>query len=52
MKDQSKDGDMSPEEMDHIREIVGPRIDFLHEGTAITHDFNQACEEIAEEVFE
>jgi len=47
----NEDDVISPEEVVHIREVVGPRLDALAKGTAITHNFDDACKEIVKEVF-
>lgn len=47
----SEDDNISPEEIKHIREVVGPRLEALHNGTAVTHDFDEACDEISKKVF-
>ena len=48
----SGDDDISPEEIIHIREVVGPRLEALYNGTAVTHDFDEACDEINKKSFE
>ena len=46
------DDNISSEEIKHIREVVGPRLEALHKGTAVTYDFDETCNEINKKVFE
>ncbi len=46
------DDNISSDEIKHIREVVGPRLEALHNGTAVTYDFGETCNEINKKVFE
>ncbi|MBN2325531.1 MAG: type II toxin-antitoxin system ParD family antitoxin [Candidatus Omnitrophica bacterium] len=47
----SEESDIGPEEAARIREVVEPRLEALRNGKTVTHDFDEACEEINKEVF-
>jgi antitoxin ParD1/3/4 len=42
----SEDDTISPENREHIQKTVAPRLETLENGTAVLHDFDEACDEI------
>ncbi len=48
----SKNNNISSDEAKYIREVVGPRLEALHNGTAILHEFDEVCDNINKDVFE
>ncbi|MBD3265276.1 type II toxin-antitoxin system ParD family antitoxin [bacterium] len=44
--------EISTDEGTRIREIAQPRLESVKNGTAVTQDFDAACEEIKKEVFD
>ncbi len=47
----SDDNHISPEDIAPIRKVIGPRLESLHNDTAVLHDFDEACAEINRAVF-
>ncbi len=47
----SEDDEINPEEVEHIRKTVAPRLEALEKGSAITQNFDEACVEINKDVF-
>ena len=43
--------DFSPEDIEHIRTTVTPRLEALDNGKAVLHDFDEACDEINKDIF-
>ncbi|MCZ6803975.1 MAG: type II toxin-antitoxin system ParD family antitoxin [Proteobacteria bacterium] len=48
----SENNNIGPDEVKHIREVIGPRLEALHNGTAILHNFDEVCDDINKDVFE
>mgnify|MGYP002636450308 CR=1 FL=1 len=42
----SEDDMISPENIDHIQKTVAPRLEALENGSAVLHDFDEACDDI------
>ena len=47
----SEDDNISPEDIEHIRETVAPRLEALDNGSIVLHNFDEACDEINKDVF-
>ena len=47
----SEDDNISPEDIEHIRETVAPRLEALDNGGVVLHNFDEACDEINKDVF-